>query len=133
MCSDEEILNTDFLESRIQGIAPTDKKYTISHSTLYPVNQWVSETYRKGRVLLAGDSAHVNNSLGGMGMNGGLHDGVNAAEKFIQILNHGASEDLLDLYDRQRQLIAIEYVQAQTIHNKKTWKKRPSRQVKASG
>jgi len=57
-------------------------------------------------------------------MNGGLHDGVNAAEKFIQILNHGSSEDLLNLYNRQRQLIAIEYVQAQTIHNKKTWKKK---------
>ncbi|MBT7956431.1 MAG: FAD-dependent monooxygenase [Rhodospirillaceae bacterium] len=117
--SDEEILDLDFLESRIQGIAPRDQKYTISHSTLYPVNQRVAETYRQGRVLLAGDSAHLNNPLGGMGMNGGLHDGVNAAEKLIQILNHGASEDLLDLYDRQRRPIAIEYVQAQSIRNKK--------------
>ena len=69
--------------------------------------------------MLAGDSAHLNNPLGGMGMNGGIHDGVNAAEKLIQILNHGASEELLDLYDRQRRPIAVEYVQAQSIRNKK--------------
>jgi len=117
--SDEEILELDFLESRVQGIAPSDHKYTISHATLYPVNQRVAETYRKGRVLLAGDSAHLNNPLGGMGMNGGIHDGVNAAEKLIQILNHGASEELLDLYDRQRRPIAVEYVRAQSIRNKK--------------
>ena len=117
--SNEEILEEDYLESRIQGFAPKEQKYTISHSTLYPVNQRVAETYRAGRVLLAGDAAHVNNPLGGMGMNGGVHDGINAAEKIIQILHEGASEDLLDLYDRQRRPIAVEYVQAQSIRNKK--------------
>jgi 3-(3-hydroxy-phenyl)propionate hydroxylase len=117
--TEEELLDIDFLESRIQGFAPKKQKYTISHSTLYPVNQRVAETYRKGRVLLAGDAAHVNNPLGGMGMNGGVHDGVNVAEKLIQILNEGESDDLLDLYDRQRRPIAVEYVQAHTIRNKK--------------
>ena len=117
--TEEELLDIDFLESRIQGFAPKKQKYTISHSTLYPVNQRVAETYRKGRVLLAGDAAHVNNPLGGMGMNGGVHDGVNVSEKLIQILNKGESDDLLDLYDRQRRPIAVEYVQGHTIRNKK--------------
>jgi 3-(3-hydroxy-phenyl)propionate hydroxylase len=117
--TEEELLDLEFLESRIQGFAPKKQKYTISHSTLYPVNQRVAETYRKGRVLLAGDAAHVNNPLGGMGMNGGVHDGVNVSEKLVQILNEGASDDLLDLYDRQRRPIAIEYVQAHSIRNKK--------------
>ncbi len=117
--TEEELLDIDFLESRIQGFAPKKQKYTISHSTLYPVNQRVAETYRKGRVLLAGDAAHVNNPLGGMGMNGGVHDSVNVSEKLIQILNEGESDDLLDLYDRQRRPIAVEYVQAHTIRNKK--------------
>jgi len=117
--TEEELLNVEFLESRIQGFAPKDGKYTISHSTLYPVNQRVAETYRKGRVLLAGDAAHVNNPLGGMGMNGGVHDGVNVSQKLVEILNEGASDELLDLYDRQRRPIAIEYVQAHTIRNKK--------------
>jgi 3-(3-hydroxy-phenyl)propionate hydroxylase len=57
--------------------------------------------------------------LGGMGMNGGIHDGINLAEKLAQILTQGADAALLDLYDRQRRPIAIEYVQAQTIRNKK--------------
>ena len=117
--TEEQLLDSDFLESRIQGFAPKKQKYTISHSTLYPVNQRVAETYRKGRVLLAGDAAHVNNPLGGMGMNGGVHDGVNVSEKLVQIFNEGASDDLLDLYDRQRRPIAIEYVQAHSIRNKK--------------
>ena len=117
--TEEQLLGADFLESRIQGFAPKKQKYTISHSTLYPVNQRVAETYRKGRVLLAGDAAHVNNPLGGMGMNGGVHDGVNVSEKLVQIFNEGASDDLLDLYDRQRRPIAIEYVQAHSIRNKK--------------
>lgn len=117
--TEDQLLEEEFLETRIQGFAPKDSKYTISHSTLYPVNQRVAETYRAGRVLLAGDSAHVNNPLGGMGMNGGVHDGLNAAEKIIQILHNGASAELLDLYDRQRRPIAVEYVQAQSIRNKK--------------
>ena len=91
---------------------------------LYGVNQRVAESYRLGRILLAGDSAHVNNPLGGMGMNGGIHDGVNLSEKLIAIYNNGGSEDLLDLYDRQRRPIAIEYVQAQTIRNKKNLEER---------
>ena len=117
--TEEELLDIEFLESRIQGFAPKKQQYTISHSTLYPVNQRVAETYRKGRVLLAGDAAHVNNPLGGMGMNGGVHDGVNVSEKLVQILNEGASDNLLDLYDRQRRSIAVEYVQAHSIRNKK--------------
>ena len=54
-----------------------------------------------------------------MGMNGGVHDGVNVSEKLVQILNEGESDDLLNLYDRQRRPIAVEYVQAHTIRNKK--------------
>jgi 3-(3-hydroxy-phenyl)propionate hydroxylase len=70
-------------------------------------------------VLLAGDSAHVNNPLGGMGLNGGVHDAVNLAPKLISILQEGGDEALLDQYDRQRRPIAVEYVQQQTIRNKK--------------
>ncbi|NIM33361.1 MAG: FAD-dependent monooxygenase, partial [Pseudomonas stutzeri] len=60
--------------------------YPVIHRTLYRVHQRVAETYRVGRVALAGDSAHINNPLGGMGMNGGLHDAVNLAEKLTRII-----------------------------------------------
>jgi 3-(3-hydroxy-phenyl)propionate hydroxylase len=79
----------------------------------------VAETYRVGRVALAGDSAHINNPLGGMGMNGGLHDAVNLAEKLTSVIRDGASDDLLDRYDRQRRSLAVQFVQETTMRNKK--------------
>lgn len=115
----EEAFDDDFLEGRLQHLAPHQERYAIQLRTLYGVNQRVAETYRLGRILLAGDSAHVNNPLGGMGMNGGIHDGVNLAEKLVRMYGGGEKEGLLDLYDRQRRPIAIEYVQAQTMRNKK--------------
>ena len=70
-------------------------------------------------MLLAGDSAHVNNPIGGMGMNSGFQDGITLARKLIEISQGADAESLLDRYDRQRRLTAIEYVQAQSIANKK--------------
>jgi 3-(3-hydroxy-phenyl)propionate hydroxylase len=70
-------------------------------------------------VLLAGDAAHVNNPIGGMGLNGGIQDAANLCDKLARILNDGENERLLDLYDRQRRTVASEFVQEQTIANKK--------------
>jgi 3-(3-hydroxy-phenyl)propionate hydroxylase len=68
-------------------------------------------------VLLAGDAAHVNNPIGGMGLNGGIQDAVNLCEKLAAVLD-GAPDRLLDLYDVQRRTVAIEFVQEQSIANK---------------
>ena len=54
-----------------------------------------------------------------MGMNGGLHDVFNLCPKLVAIMRDGASEDLLDLYERQRRDITIEFIQNQTMQNKK--------------
>ena len=117
---EESLLTEDFVQARLQHLAPRDETYYIGHRTLYRVHQRVAKTYRRGRVLLAGDSAHINNPLGGMGMNGGLHDAINAAEKICAILHDGADADeLLDRYDRQRREICVEFVQKHTIKNKK--------------
>jgi 3-(3-hydroxy-phenyl)propionate hydroxylase len=79
----------------------------------------VAATFRKGRVLLAGDAAHVNNPIGGMGLNGGIQDAANLSDKLVQIILGGAPEELLDLYSRQRRTVAVEFVQEQSIANKK--------------
>jgi 3-(3-hydroxy-phenyl)propionate hydroxylase len=84
----------------------------------------VAETFRKGRVLLAGDAAHVNNPIGGMGLNGGLQDGANLSDKLARILLDDAPERLLDVYGRQRRTVAIEFVQEQSIANKKRLEER---------
>ncbi len=83
------------------------------------MHQRVAKTYRVGHVFLAGDAAHVNNPLGGMGMNGGIHDAVNLTERLAHVIEGAAPEAELDRYDRQRRQVALEYVQTQSIRNKR--------------
>ena len=78
----------------------------------------MAATFAKGRILLAGDSAHVNNSIGGMGLNGGLQDAANLAGKLSAVILDAAPRTLLALYDKQRRIVTNEFVQAQTIANK---------------
>jgi 3-(3-hydroxy-phenyl)propionate hydroxylase len=116
----ETLISDDFIEDRMQHLAPKTGRYAIGHKTLYNVHQRVADTYRIGRIALAGDSAHINNPLGGMGMNGGLHDGFNLVEKLIDIrAGKLAPDTALDRYDRQRRLTATKFVQDQSIANKK--------------
>src|SRR6478735_1791320 len=98
---------------------PASQPYEIVHRNLYVTHQRVAATFRKGRVLLAGDSAHVNNPIGGMGLNGGIQDAANLADKLAPVLLAGAPDALLDLYSLQRRTVATEYVQEQSITNKK--------------
>ena len=111
-------LAPDRIEARLQKFFPKPGRYQVEYVNLYPVHQRVAATFRKGRVLLAGDAAHVNNPIGGMGMNGGMHDGINLADKLSRVIQGEAGDDLLDLYTRQRRHAAVKYVQAQTIANK---------------
>jgi 3-(3-hydroxy-phenyl)propionate hydroxylase len=79
----------------------------------------VAKTFRHGRAFLIGDAAHINNPLGGMGMNGGIHDAVNLATRLAAVWHRKAPEDELDRFDRQRRLVTLEYIQKYTIQNKK--------------
>jgi 3-(3-hydroxy-phenyl)propionate hydroxylase len=114
----EALLDYTNAERRLQGFLPKSDPYPVVHTNLYTVHQRVAETYRRGRALLAGDAAHVNNPLGGMGMNFGIHDSVSLAQKLIRVLN-GENDDLLNLYDRQRRHVANTFLQAMTISNKR--------------
>jgi 3-(3-hydroxy-phenyl)propionate hydroxylase len=117
--SDTELLNDEGVQARIQSFFPASGPYEIVHRNLYVTHQRVAATFRKGRVLLAGDAAHVNNPIGGMGLNGGIQDAANLSDKLVQIILGGAPERLLDLYSRQRRTVAVEFVQEQSIANKK--------------
>lgn len=116
--SPEHAVSTKGLQERLHKFFPKQGDYEITYANVYGVNQRVAKTFRQGRVLLAGDAAHVNNPIGGMGMNGGIHDGFNLAEKLGAVIR-GADASLLDRYTRQRRHAAVAYVQAQTIANKK--------------
>lgn len=114
----EALLDYGSAEQRLQGFIPNGNRYVVLHTNLYTVHQRVASSYRHGRALLAGDAAHVNNPLGGMGMNFGIHDAFSLADKLSRVLK-GENEDLLDLYDRQRRHVANAFLQAMTIQNKR--------------
>jgi 2-polyprenyl-6-methoxyphenol hydroxylase-like FAD-dependent oxidoreductase len=121
---DAAALAPERIEQRLQKFFPNAGRYEVEYVNVYPVSQRVAKTFRKGRVLLAGDSAHVNNPIGGMGMNGGIHDAINLADKLASVVKGETDDALLDLYSRQRRHGAIEYVQAQTIANKRMMEER---------
>jgi 3-(3-hydroxy-phenyl)propionate hydroxylase len=122
--TDEEALSMENIQRRLQRIHQKSGDYEIPYYALYAVHQRVAETFNKGRVLLAGDCAHVNNPIGGMGMNGGIHDAVNLAEKLADVWFDRADASLFDRYTRQRRTAQINHVQAQTIENKRKLEER---------
>ena len=117
---DEMVMGDEWVQARFAECLPYDPPYEIVHRNLYVIHQRVAESFHRGRVLLAGDSGHVNNPIGGMGMNSGIHDGLNAAGKLIQVWRGEGGHELFELYDRQRRPMATKYVQAQSIQNKET-------------
>ena len=117
--TDEQIKDPVQMEKRLQALCPKDGPYEVVHATAYRVHQRVAATYDKGRVFLAGDSAHLNNPLGGMGMNGGVHDAVNLCEKLARVWKGEAELSIAEQYTRQRRKACIDTVQAQSIRNRK--------------
>jgi 3-(3-hydroxy-phenyl)propionate hydroxylase len=113
------ITRADALQARLQRFLPTGRDFEIVGSNLYTVHQRVAKRFRVGRVVLAGDCAHVNSPIGAMGMNSGIHDAFNLAGKLISILRGEAGDDVLDRYERQRRHVAVQHTQAQTVRNKR--------------
>jgi len=117
---DEEALqHPQALQARLQGFLPKAGEYEICGSNLYTVHQRVAKRFRAGRAILAGDSAHVNSPIGAMGMNSGIHDAFNLADKLVRIWRREADESELNRYERQRRHVAVTHTQAQTIRNKR--------------
>jgi len=116
---EDELLSKENCQRALQRFLAKDTAYEIRGARLFTIHQRVASTFRKGRAILAGDAAHVNSPIGGMGLNSGIHDAMNLGDKLVRIWRSEGDEGLLDRYDRQRRTIAIEHVQAQTIRNKK--------------
>ena len=87
-------------------------------------NLLLADRYSNGRVFLAGDSAHVNNSVGGLGLNGGIHDAMELVDTLHRVVTGQAGDELFDRYTRRRRTLNIEFVQEQTIINKKRLEER---------
>ena len=112
-------LDEKAVQQRLQNFFPKAGDYPVVHRNIYNVHQRVAAAFGKGRVFLAGDSAHVNNPLGGLGLNFGIHDAVELAGLLGTVIRCEAPASTLDGYDRRRRPLNVEYVQQQTIANKK--------------
>lgn len=121
--SEEALLAPARVEDALQRLVAKPTPYEIRYKSTYRVHQRVAASFRAGRVLLAGDAAHLNNPLGGFGLNSGIHDAINLCDKLGRHW-HGEGEELLDLYSRQRRAATIEQVQAMSIRNKRTMEER---------
>jgi 3-(3-hydroxy-phenyl)propionate hydroxylase len=117
--TDEEVLAEESVQRRLHKFFPKEGPYPVVHRNLYNVHQRVAATFSRGRVFLAGDAAHVNNPIGGLGLNCGIHDAIELAALLGKVLRGEESDETLSRYDACRRPINIEYVQEQTIANKK--------------
>ncbi len=79
-----------------------DAKWT----SVFKIHRRLADTYRSGRILLAGDAAHIHSPFGGQGMNTGIGDAENLAWKLALVVQGRAGESLLDTYEAERRPLA---------------------------
>lgn len=120
----DEAVQEASIQASLQNLLPRGEPYEILVKGIYRVSQRVAATYRQGPVFLAGDAAHINNPLGGMGLNGGLHDAVSLTERLIAVWHGRADDSLLDGYEAQRKPEAVNAINAMTARNKKLLEER---------
>jgi 2-polyprenyl-6-methoxyphenol hydroxylase-like FAD-dependent oxidoreductase len=114
----EQALEDEAQQDLLHDIVPDAGRIEVLETRPYRIHRRLASTYRKGRVLLAGDAAHLNSPSGGMGMNGGIHDAFSLCEKLIAVLQDGADDSVLDRYERQRRPIAEEEIIQQAHRNR---------------
>jgi len=112
----EDAVSVEGVNERLKALFPNNEDYKLVHIGWYSVHRRVIDKFNHGRILFAGDAAHLNSPAGGMGMNSGVHDAHELAEQLAAVIA-GAPADRLDLYDRRRRTIAVEDVQAQSDRN----------------
>jgi len=122
--SDEEALSDEAVRARLARVHVPARERQYVHLNLYSVHQRVARSFRKGRVFLCGDAAHVNNPIGGLGLNSGIHEAWDLAELLDKVLRKEADASSLDGYENRRRPLNIEYVQEQTVANKRRLEER---------
>jgi 3-(3-hydroxy-phenyl)propionate hydroxylase len=116
---DDEVLRPASVLARLERVAHAPGGYHVVDNQIYRVHQRVAGQFRRGRVLLAGDAAHINSPLGGMGLNSGIHDAMDLAIRLGRVF--AAPDEILDAeldeYARRRRRVALDFVGADTHRN----------------
>lgn len=117
--TDEQALNDEAVVRRLSTLWIEPSADRVVDRKVYRVHQRVAENFRGGRCFIAGDAAHLNNPIGGLGLNGGIHDAFELLDTLKIAREQGADESLLDRYHRRRHELTVRFVQQQTINNKR--------------
>lgn len=96
-----QVLEEDFVADLLKPFRTLEPKDLI-RKTIYTFHARMAERWRVGRILLAGDAAHMTPPFAGQGMNAGLRDAANISWKLAAVLNGGASPAILDSYHDER-------------------------------
>jgi len=95
----------DYLGARLADEADGTIR-SAEWTSSFRIHRRLADTYRRGRILLAGDAAHIHSPLGGQGMNTGIGDAENLAWKLALVVSGRADQRLLDTYEAERRPIA---------------------------
>jgi 3-(3-hydroxy-phenyl)propionate hydroxylase len=115
--SPEEAMDDACIRAQVKSVIPAAQNIDIDEKRIYRVHRRVATHYRKNRMFLAGDAAHLNSPKGGMGMNGGIHDAWSLADKLIAMVG-GDDPMILDSYERQRRAVAHDDIVQQADTNR---------------
>ncbi|KAL2135940.1 hypothetical protein VTI74DRAFT_6168 [Chaetomium olivicolor] len=105
--SDEELVSKESLSELLDKMLPGPRPNNVEvlKAAPYRIHQLCASTFRRGRSLLAGDAAHLNNPFGAMGLSGGLLDAEALADTLDLVINEGKPSSLLDTYSYERQRV----------------------------
>lgn len=124
--SDEAALDPDSIQKTMQAGLGTSDTFPIVENTIYRIHQRVADKFYEGRVVLLGDAAHVNSPMGGLGLNGGIHDAVDLSKRMVRIMNGADAAPELDKYSEVRRRVAVEYVKKISERNTRVVKEKDS-------
>lgn len=102
-----------------QEILPGRGSYRLERASPYRMHQRSAQQYRVGRVILAGDAAHVTNPTGGLGLTSGLLDSYALYPALAAVILEGANDEVLDRYAAARRDIFVNRVSPQATANKR--------------
>lgn len=116
--SDAALLSDTKKNDVFERLIGSGSEVQTEHRTIYRVHQRVAKQFVDGRVAIIGDAAHLNNPIGGFGMNSGIHDAFNLCEKLSGVIKSGHDPDAaLARFEQQRRTTTHAFIQAQTIRN----------------
>jgi len=116
--ADEQLLADRKKNEVFDRLVGNGREVETAHRTIYRVHQRVARKFLHDRVIIIGDAAHLNNPIGGFGMNSGIHDAFNLCDKLVGIYRKDSDADAqLSRFEEQRHRTTHDFTQAQTIRN----------------